>query len=108
MDILKDIKEKYWINVYISDNPKAPVCSLEFVDRNDKTKSCRYPVWKDREKPQFGYVGNLDVRQGNSSEKPNSSTVANNAIVDDLNDEIPFAFMLPFIAPLGALMMMGV
>ena len=88
-DILAKLKETHWINVYISDNPKAPICSIEFVDKQDKNKRCKYPIWRDKEKPQYGYVGNMDNGTKGSVDKHNQDK-ANGYQGDDLDDEPPF------------------
>jgi len=87
---LENIKEKYWINVYYSDNPKAPICSLEFVNKDNKEERYKYPVWKDKEKDGKGYVGNLDVSKPMDSHNQAKGNAYVNDVVDELNDEIPF------------------
>ena len=60
---LDELREKYWINVYHNDNPNAPLCNLVLVNKENKDDKYKYPVWKDKEKDGYGYVGKLDTFQ---------------------------------------------
>lgn len=102
-DPLETLREKYWINIYHSDNPKAPICSIEFVEKDNKDIRFKYPVWEDKEKDGKGYVGKLDVKQVDSHNEAKGN--AYQPQDDVMSDEIPFAYLLPMIAPMAAMTM---
>ncbi len=88
-DPLETLKEKYWLNVYINDKPNAPICNLVLVDKENKDSKFKYPIWRDKEKEGYGYVGKLD----NFEAKPTlHDTAKQNAYVEDVmdSDTIPF------------------
>ena len=78
---LEELKEKYWLNVYHSENPNAPICNLVLVSKDNKEEKYKYPIWKDKEKDGYGYVGKLDTYEGGNSQAP---------VEEDLSDEVPF------------------
>jgi hypothetical protein len=65
-DPLEILRGKYWLNVYINDKPNAPICNLVLVDKENKDSKFKYPIWRDKEKEGYGYVGKLDVKQVDS------------------------------------------
>ena len=90
MNPLETLKENYWINVYYSDNPKAPICTLEFVNKNNSEERYKHPVWRDKEKPNKGYIGKLDITEVSSGEATHSVAKSNGFQAQDLyNDELP-------------------
>ena len=89
-DPLETLREKYWINIYHSDNPKALICSIEFVEKDNKDIRFKYPVWKDKEKEGKGYVGKLDVKQVDSHNEAKGNTYQPQDDVEGLDDTIPF------------------
>lgn len=90
MNPLETIKEKFWINVYHSDNPKAPICNLEFVSKENKDERYKYPVWKDREKAGNGYIGKLEEKKYEA--KPATAREYAKASGSDFDDskDLPF------------------
>lgn len=89
----EELKETFWVNIYIprTDNPNAPICNIEFVNKDNKEERYKYPVWRDNKKDGFGYVGKLD--EGNPVQKVADDHNAQKANAyqpqDDLDDELP-------------------
>lgn len=84
---LDKLRDDYWINVYYSNSPKAPICNIEFVNKKDKNERYKYPVWRDKEKDGYGYVGKLEVKKVDSHNEAKANAYQPQ---DDLDDEIPF------------------
>ena len=89
-DPIEILREKYWINIYHSDNPKAPICSIEFVEKDNKDIRFKYPVWKDKEKDGKGYVGKLDEKRVDSHNEAKGNAYQPEPSGHDLDDIIPF------------------
>ena len=81
------IKDKFWINIYHSDKPNAPLCNIEFVSKSNKDERYKYPVWRDKEKEGKGYIGKLDAGKVDAH-----NTAKANAYQpqDNLDQSIPF------------------
>ena len=86
-----ELREKYWLNVYHSDKPNAPICNLVLVNKDNKDDKYKYPVWRDKEKEGYGYVGKLDTYEGNQpTQHDQAKQNAYQPAPEELNDEIPF------------------
>lgn len=72
MNPLETLREKYWINIYYSDKPNAPICNIVLVDKQNKDLKFKYPVWRDKEKEGMGYVGKLDEGKPTDTAKQNA------------------------------------
>jgi hypothetical protein len=84
---LDQIKEKFWINVYYSDNPKAPICNIEFVNKDDKNERYKHPVWKNKKKDGYGFVGNAEAPKVDSHNQAKANAYQPD---DTIDDSIPF------------------
>ena len=85
---LDELRERYWINVYHSDKPNSPLCNLVLVEKDNKDNKFKYPVWKDKEKEGYGYVGKLDTFQ--PSQQAQISNEPSYPQDDDDSNSIPF------------------